>query len=293
MHVLTFDIEDWFHILDNPSTRSETDWARYEPRLARNVDRILEALERHGRTATFFCLGWVARRHPGVLRRICAHGHEIGSHSDMHQLVYQQTRAEFADDLERSLDVLAQATGRRVRLYRAPGFSIVAGCEWAFETMVEAGIEVDCSVFPATRTHGGLPGCGVQGPSVLDTAAGPLRLMPINVARLFGCDVVFSGGGYFRLCPLPLLERLFANSDYAVAYFHPRDFDPGQPVLAGLPLRRRFKSYVGLSGAMSKLERLLACFDFVDVTTAEARIDWNALPRFTLDSRASAFARAG
>ena len=279
MRILTFDIEDWFHILDHDQTRAEADWERYPSRVEANVERILEMLERHNQKATFFVLGWIARRHPGVVRMIGDRGHQFGTHSDTHQLVYEQSRQEFADDLRRSIDVLEQTCGRKIRFYRAPGFSIVAGCEWAFEALVRAGIEVDCSVFPAKRTHGGLPDWRIDGPAVLDTPAGPLKLLPMSVWRVLDQSVVFSGGGYFRLLPAVLLDRLFARQPYVMTYFHPRDFDPGQPVLAGLPMSRRFKSYVGLAGAMGKLERLVGSLDFMDIAAAEAGIDWSAVPR--------------
>ncbi len=280
MRILTFDIEDWFHILDNASTRTETDWARYESRIGRNVERILEALHRHKRRATFFCLGWVARRHPEVVQMICEQGHELGSHSDMHQLVYEQTPQEFERDLRLSIDAVEQSAGQKVRMYRAPGFSIVSGCEWAFEALARARIEIDCSVFPAPRSHGGLPSWKVTGPAILETASGPLKLLPINVVRAFGRSLVFSGGGYFRLCPAPVLEGLFARHNYVMTYFHPRDFDPSQPALPGLSAIRRFKSCAGLKTALSKLERLLERFEFDDIASAERRIDWRTVPRF-------------
>jgi peptidoglycan-N-acetylglucosamine deacetylase len=285
MRILTFDIEDWFHMLDHSATRTEADWGHYEPRIAANVERILETLSRHEQRATFFCLGWVARRHPEVLQMISAQGHEIGSHSNSHQLVYEQTPRQFEADLRESVDALEQAAGQRVRAYRAPGFSIVSSCEWAFEKLAEAGIEIDCSVFPAPRAHGGLPGWSLKGPATLKTAAGSLKLFPMNVVRFFGRNLVFSGGGYFRLCPMRLLETLFARQDYIMTYFHPRDFDPDQPVLPGLSAARRFKSYVGLSSAMQKLERLLGQFSFEDLDSAERHIDWRAHPSFSLDQK--------
>lgn len=284
MRILTFDIEDWFHILDNDSTRGAEEWAAFEPRLEANVGRILDCLDRHGQSATFFCLGWVARRHPDVLRAIHARGHRIGSHSDMHQLAYEQTPQAFAADLARSIESLQAAVGEPVRLYRAPGFSVTAANIWVFEKLVEAGIEVDASVFPAARAHGGLPHWRLSGPALLDTPAGALKLFPMNVASLLGRRFVFSGGGYFRLFPGVVLQRLFARGDYVMTYFHPRDFDPGQPVLDGLPRMRRFKSYVGLAGAMGKLERLLTELDFLDLEAAEAAIDWARVPRLRLDA---------
>jgi polysaccharide deacetylase family protein (PEP-CTERM system associated) len=216
MRVLTFDIEDWFHLLDNEGTRTASDWASYEPRLERNVDRILECLSRHEQKATFFCLGWIARRHPDVIRAICAGGHHVGSHSDMHQLAYAQSPAEYEEDLKRSIATLEDLIGRKVRHYRAPGFSITWANVWAFEKLVEAGIEADFSIFPSLRAHGGLRGLSVAGPMILDTPSGALRVFPINVWHLLGQPLVFSGGGYFRVLPAPLLHAMFMRSDYVM-----------------------------------------------------------------------------
>lgn len=282
MRILTFDIEDWFHILDNSSTRAEGDWTQYASRIERNVEHILEVLGRHKQKATFFCLGWVARRHPKVLQIICEEGHELGSHSDSHQLVYEQKREEFEADLRRSIDAIEQSSGRKIRAYRAPGFSIIQGCEWAFEALAEAGIEIDCSVFPARRSHGGLPEWNLAGPATLITASGPLKLLPLNTVRFLGRSLVFSGGGYFRLCPAPVLEGLFARQPYVMTYFHPRDFDPGQPTLTGLSPARRFKAYVGLKTAASKLERLLSRFQFHDIASADRDTDWQSAPHLAL-----------
>jgi polysaccharide deacetylase family protein (PEP-CTERM system associated) len=236
-------------------------------------------LSRHEQKATFFCLGWVARRHPDVIRAICREGHQIGSHSDMHQLAHEQTPREFEEDLRRSIGDLEGASGQKVRHYRAPGFSITSTNVWAFEKLAEAGIEVDCSVFPATHAHGGLPHWRLRGPALLETGAGTLKLFPMNVLRLLGREIVFSGGGYFRFFPEPLLERMFDGSDYVMTYFHPRDFDPGQPMLWRLSPWRWFRTYVGISGAMAKLERLIARLEFTDLDTAERRIDWSSVER--------------
>jgi polysaccharide deacetylase family protein (PEP-CTERM system associated) len=282
MHVLTFDVEDWFHILDNASTRNEADWPRYESRIEGNVDRILACLARQDQKATFFCLGWVARHHPGVIKAICSAGHTLGSHSDMHQLAYEQAPGEFEQDLRRSLDALQQISGQRVRVFRAPGFSITFRNLWAFEVLRRASIEVDCSIFPAPRAHGGLPKAPIREPAILETRAGPLKLFPMSVLRRLGLSVAFSGGGYFRLMPAPLLNQLFRCSGYVMTYFHPRDFDPDQPLLRDLSLVRRFKSYVGLRGALKKLERLLGCIEFFDLEEAEARVNWASVKRFRI-----------
>jgi polysaccharide deacetylase family protein (PEP-CTERM system associated) len=274
MNILTFDIEDWFHILDNDATRGEREWEGFPSRIHANTDRILDELERGGRKATFFCLGWVARRYPEIVRAIDGRGHEIGSHSAMHQLVYEQGAKEFRRDLRDSIAVLEDTIGGKVQSYRAPGFSITEHTPWAFEALCEAGIQRDSSVFPAPRAHGGFASFGAAEPVVIECGGMRLKEFPINVATVLGRGLIFSGGGYFRLLPYALISRLMSASPYVMTYFHPRDFDPGQPVLDSLPLTRRFKSYVGLRTAWRKLARLLDEFPCVDLRTADEAVDW-------------------
>jgi polysaccharide deacetylase family protein (PEP-CTERM system associated) len=279
MNILSFDIEEWFHILDHGATRTEEEWSNFDSRINSNVDRILLILDDNNQKATFFCLGWIGRHYPEVIRRIDAAGHEIASHSDRHQLVYEQTPREFEADLADSLSVLQDLTGRRVNTYRAPGFSVTAeNREWVFEKLLEAGIEIDCSVFPASRGHGGMPDFSEERPTLIQCRSGQLREFPINTHPVLGRRVVFSGGGYFRLMPYSLIRRFAKNSAYVMTYFHPRDFDKGQPVIGGLSQWRYFKSYYGLSSCERKLRQFLKDFDFVTVGAADTSIGWESVP---------------
>ncbi|WP_080239446.1 polysaccharide deacetylase family protein [Spirosoma rigui] len=274
MNILTFDIEEWFHILDNESTRTEADWSRYETRIYQNMDLIFELLEQTKTRATFFCLGWVADKHPDVIRRIDAAGYEIATHSYAHQLAYEQTPTEFQDDLVRSIKHLQDLTGKKVRSYRAPGFSIKEYNRWVFPILVEQGIEMDCSVFSARRAHGGDASLALFEPGYLNVGGTLLKEFPINTAAILGQDLIFSGGGYFRLLPYTAIQRLMRRSDYVMTYFHPRDFDVGQPMIPGLSRARQFKSYYGLKGCLPKLKQLLTEFPFVDLAEAEKQVDW-------------------
>ena len=286
MRILSFDIEEWFHILDLDSTRTEVQWNRFESRIQANTERILALLEDTGKKATFFCLGWIARKYPEVIRQIHAAGHEVASHSDVHTLVYEQEPQRFADELQKSVSAIEDIIGDKVRAYRAPGFSLTSGETWVVEKLLEAGLSVDCSVFPASRAHGGFPDFGQAGPAIVRCSLGSIREFPMNTMNLFGRPLVFSGGGYFRLLPYWLIRRWTADSAYVMTYFHPRDFDPGQPVIGDLGPIRRFKSYYGLGRAEDKLRRLLNEFDFVDVATAERSIDWDTVPIVQIDDSA-------
>lgn len=284
MNILTFDVEDWFHLLDHPKTEHVSSWGKFESRICGNLDRILDHLDSREQKATFFCLGWIAEQYPELIRKIDAHGHEIGSHSYGHQLAYKQTAVEFRDDLRRSMCLIADITGKTLNKYRAPGFSLTQQSVWLLRVLVEEGIETDCSVFPTSRGHGGLRGFS-SAPAVIRTSSGPLKELPINLFSIPALGgLVFSGGGYFRLLPWWLVRRLVSSSPYVMTYFHPRDFDPGQPVLNGLSPYRKFKSYYGLGGAFKKLEMLIDEFDFVDVDTAVSAIDWSNVPVIEVSS---------
>lgn len=275
MNILTFDIEEWFHILDNDSTKTEADWAKYPTRIHENMERIFQLLENTNQQATFFCLGWVARKHPDIIRSIADRGYEIATHSDLHQLAYEQNRTEFKSDLETSIKALEDVIGKKIRAYRAPGFSIKQENKWVFEVLAENGIEVDCSVFPAKRSHGGFEQFGVAEPCWIDIDGIRLKEFPINTFNGFGTPLIFSGGGYFRLLPYTVLQQLTKQSEYVMTYFHPRDFDAKQPMIEELSRLRKFKSYYGLAGCLGKLQELLTDFPFIDLASAEKLVDWN------------------
>lgn len=275
MKILTFDIEDWFHILDHPSTTSVASWENFPSRLEPGVQKILKILSDHRVKATFFCLGWVGEKYPHVIKEIVDAGHDIGSHSYGHQLVYTQNRETFRYDLQKSMDILQSISGKKILAYRAPGFSITDQSSWAFNELVQSGIKIDCSVFAARRSHGGIPRLSeASKPFELYTESGMLKCFPLNTVKLFGPHFVFSGGGYFRLLPLWVTRRLFNRSDYVMTYFHPRDFDPRQPRLPDLSLGRTFKSYVGLARTEAKLREILAQNVFTTVSEIEKTVDW-------------------
>ena len=275
MRILTFDIEDWYHILDNPLTKTEDQWNNFEVRIHDGVDRILNLLQQHNQSATFFCLGWVGVKYPEIIKKIDEMGFEIATHSHYHQLVYELTPKQFKDDIGRSIKTLEDITGKKVRAFRAPGFSITPESSWAFEILIELGITIDCSVFPAPRAHGGFPDYGDPGPALLKVKGGTLKEFPINFSSIGSRKLVYSGGGYFRLFPQFLLNRFFKTSPYTMTYFHPRDFDFNQPMVPGLSTGRKFKSYVGLKSSLSKLSKLLGTFKFCDLKEAEERTSFD------------------
>jgi len=278
MNILTFDIEEWFHILDNPSTKTIYQWKNYESRIYQNMDRIFNILEKSGAKATFFCLGWIAETYPEVIKDIIARGYEVGSHTRMHQLIYEQSPNNFEEDLERSIKTLEDISGKKVKYFRAPGFSITEGNKWVFEILIKYGIEVDSSIFPSARAHGGFPSYPHPFSSIISYNGLNIKELPINFVKVLGKPIIFSGGGYFRLFPYFFIKKWTKQTDYLMTYLHPRDFDPEQPVLANLSRLRKFKSYVGLKNSKKKFNKLLNDFEFVDIKTAVEMIDWNKVP---------------
>lgn len=275
MKILTFDIEEWFHILDNDSTKCEKNWLSYESRIHQNMDTILGFLEKNKLSATFFVVGWIAKKYPDIVKKIDNLGFEIGTHSHMHQLLYNLSKNEVENDLIKSINILQQITGKKIRCFRAPGFSIVNSNKWVFDILFRNGIEIDCSIFPAARAHGGIPNFSKSTPSLVSHNGVKIKEFPINTVSIFNKSFVFSGGGYFRILPYNLIKRLTSNSEYVMSYFHPRDFDINQPLINELSLFRKFKSYVGLKACLNKLQKWTSDFEFIDLDSANTQIDWS------------------
>lgn len=262
LNALTFDIEDWFHLVGIDAVSNPASWPGLPTLVVERTGFILRLLDEHKTKATFFILGWVADRCPEIVRDIAAAGHEIASHGHMHQPVFSQSPDQFRDDLRRSLDAISRGTPVPIRGYRAPSFSITPGNEWAFDVIAELGFTYDASLFPGKRGHGGYP-CP-ESPHTLKSPSGAaLQELPMSVARFGPVRMAYSGGGYMRLLPLSLIRRGIAQSHRAgrpcVTYLHPRDFAPSGPRVP-MPLTRRFKSYVGLATTERKLRALLGSY---------------------------------
>ncbi len=263
-HALSFDIEDWFHLIEVEATSDTSGWDSFPSIVVDRTRQILDLLSEFNVRATFFVLGWVADRHPELVPMIVERGHEIGTHSFWHRKVFELTPDVFRDDLRRSIEVLEQHPGVKVRGFRAPSFSITPGTEWAFDVMKELGIEYDASLFPANRAHGGYP-CALVPHTRTSPSCGTLAELPMSVMAVGPFRVCFSGGGYFRLFPSWFIERCFVKSEAAgrpsVVYLHPRDLATDCPRVP-MPLYRRFKCYYGQGTTARKLRYLLERFRF-------------------------------
>ena len=280
MNILTFDIEDWYNC---DFISGNFDWDKFEVRIYEGVDRILGELNKRDLKGTFFCLGWLAEKHPDVIRRIDREGHQIGCHSYQHELSFRFDRNEFKDDTLKAKGLIEKVIGKPIKAFRAPGFSITEKNVWALEVLNDLGFEYDCSLFPAPHDYGGFPNYGEAEPAILSLSNGAaMKEFPINIHSLLGKPLVFSGGGFFRLFPYFVIRNWAKQTDYMMTYFHPRDFDPDQPMIQSLPLLRKFKSYVGLKGSFSKFQRFLDDFKFVNLEEADRMIDWDKVRQIKL-----------
>jgi polysaccharide deacetylase family protein (PEP-CTERM system associated) len=269
---LSFDIEDWFQVENLKGAIHSTQWDSCDLRVVNNTRTILELLRKHRTRATFFILGWVAERCPGLVREITAAGHEIASHGYGHELIYTQSPEEFRTDLRRSKELLEGLTGVPVRGYRAPSFSITPETPWAIDILMEEGFRYDSSVFP-TSFHNRY---GFSGSSRFPFCfANGLVELPLSTVRFGGRNIPAAGGGYFRLFPYlffrHLAQRINDEGRALVFYLHPWELDPGQP---RIPIRHdyRFRHYVNLHKTGQRLERLLEDFRFAPLTELTAGI---------------------
>jgi len=261
LNAFSVDVEDYYQVSAFERQIPRNRWDRYDSRIVANTRRVLRLLDRHGVRATFFVLGWVAERFPGLVSEIHAGGHEIGSHSFWHRLIYEQTPAEFRDDLRRSRDVLEDAIGQRVTAYRAPSFSITRRSLWALDILVEEGFCADSSIVPVYHDRYGIPGAE-RRPHRLRLSGGQLWEFPPSVIRFAGIDLPVGGGGYFRLFPLRwtlfCLSRLRRIGQPSMFYIHPWELDARQPRLRLASRMARFRHYVNLAKTESKLDALLS-----------------------------------
>jgi len=263
-NALTIDVEDYFQVSGFERDISRDSWDQYPSRVVQNTRRILSLLEYREIKATFFVLGWVADRFPELVHDIDKSGHEIGSHSYWHRLVYNLDPEEFREDLRRSRDVLQAITGKPVTSYRAPSFSITSKSLWALDILAEEGYKIDASVFPIRHHRCGIPDAPTH-PYIYESETARLWEFPTSVARIGKTNLPVSGGGYFRLFPYCVTSRLLRRVNQQltqpfVFYIHPWELDPEQPRLKVSTRAMRFCHYVNLSTTERKLKRLLQEF---------------------------------
>lgn len=260
-NAMTIDVEDYFQVSAFAPYIARSDWAARECRVERNIERILALLAEHKTQATFFTLGWIAERYPHIVRAIVDQGHELASHGYGHERASDLSRAAFADDITRARKLLEDLGGQAVVGYRAPSFSIGEGNLWAFDALLEAGYRYSSSVYPIKHDHYGMP----DSPRFAYPVREGLLEVPVTTLRMFNKNLPSSGGGYFRLLPYAvsrwLIQQVNARDrQSAVFYFHPWEIDTGQPRIAGIDGKTRFRHYVNIARTHDRIAHLLSDF---------------------------------
>ncbi|MBJ7502280.1 MAG: DUF3473 domain-containing protein [Sphingopyxis sp.] len=261
---LSVDVEDWFQVGAFERTIGRADWDGLECRVEANCDAVLQIFADAGAKGTFFTLGWVAERYPALIRRIVAAGHELASHGYDHKRVFNMTADEFAADLKKTRAILEDISGAPIAGYRAPSFSVDTRTPWAHVILAEQGYAYSSSVAPVAHDHYGWPESPRHAWQPLPGS--DLVEWPVTTARFAGRTLAAGGGGFMRMLPYGFtrwaIARMNGEGHPAILYFHPWEIDPGQPRVAGAPIRSKVRHYTGLSAMAGKLRKLLADFDW-------------------------------
>ena len=270
LNALTVDVEDYFHVEAFAQHIPYHAWDSYEPRVERNVFRILELFARYGVTATFFVLGWVAEKFPNLGKEIASAGHEIGCHSYAHRRLHLMTSAEFRKDLRLAATLIGDQVGKPIRCFRAPSFSIVRETMWAFEILAEEGFFIDSSVFPVRHDFYGIPDANRFPHREHALSNKPVFEFPPSTIRVGNRNYGVAGGGYLRLMSYGMthwaIRRINEVEGHAaLVYFHPWEIDPAQPVIRS-GFRSTVRHYTNLFTMEGKIERLLQEFKFTSLT---------------------------
>lgn len=262
-NALTIDVEDYFQVSAFAKHIDRSEWNTRQCRVERNVNCILEMLRRHETKATFFTLGWIAERFPHLVRQIVDEGHELASHGYGHERASDQTEDAFFADVSRAKILLEDLSGSNVTGYRAPSFSIGAGNLWAFDCLARAGYRYSSSVYPIRHDHYGMP----DSPRFAYEVRPGLMEIPITTLRVLNRNLPSSGGGYFRLLPYALSRWMLGrvnkeDGESGIFYFHPWEIDTGQPRIAGIGSKTRFRHYVNIDRMEDRLNQLLSDFSW-------------------------------
>ncbi len=257
---LSVDVEDWFQVGAFENVIERDDWDGIKTRVESNVDRILDLFAEAEVHATFFTLGWVAKRHPAMIRRIAEAGHELASHGYDHARVFTFDRSAFAEDIRKAREIIEDCSGQKVTGYRAPSFSIDQRTPWAFMELAEQGYLYSSSVAPIAHDHYGWPEAPRFAFKPLPWSE--LVEIPVTTAMLGGRRVAAGGGGFFRVLPYAFSRWAIRQVNRreqrpAVFYFHPWEVDPDQPRVPSAPMRSRLRHYTGLEQMAGKLRDLV------------------------------------
>lgn len=292
MNILTFDIEEWAVAKAGGYGCAEK-YAEYDSYL----NKILDVLDERGFKGTFFCTGMMGTDFPDVVKLIYSRGHEVGCHSFKHTWLNKMTEKEVMEDTRSAVDALEQCIGQKVRSYRAPAFSIGNDNKWAFEILAKCGITIDASIYPAGRDLGGFAQFGQKCPTMVYCNNALFKEFPVCTTIIWGHEMAYSGGGYFRFFPLNFVKKEMAKSDYSMSYFHIGDL---MPESSGLPSKEEFERYYKIPGtlknrylryiktnlgkkkAFAKMMKLINTEVFINLEQADKMIDWEQAPSVLL-----------
>lgn len=262
LNALTIDIEDYYQVSNFEHLVERGEWDSYESRVVNNTRKILGILDETNTKATFFILGWTAEKFPELVKEIDQRGHEVASHGYWHRLVYEMSKEEFRDDLERSLRVLGSLTGKKILGFRAPSCSITKDSLWAFDILKEKGLEYDASIFPIHHDRYGIPGANRYIHKLQNSG---MTEVPFSTIELLGQNIPVAGGGYFRLYPYWFtkwaIKKINSEGHPVLVYIHPWEIDPEQPRIKSGALAT-FRHYVNIKNNESKIRKLLRDFKF-------------------------------
>jgi len=263
---MSVDVEEWFHIPSGSDNILPFDqWDQAVQRVQDVLPKMLDIFEENHVTATFFFLGWIAEKHPDLVKQTLRRGHEVATHGYAHRLIYNQTPDEFDKDIYKAKSIIESITGKRVIGYRAPGFSITPQTNWAFDILVKHGIKYDSSIFPGKRFLGHFDEFNKE-PTIVKTNYGEIIEFPQTIVDFGVLKLSCFGGGYFRLFPKSVflkMARIIAKTNRPlIFYIHPRDIDKDQPVIS-FPFLKRFRHYINISKTEQKLKDISGRFDFI------------------------------
>jgi polysaccharide deacetylase family protein (PEP-CTERM system associated) len=283
LNVLSVDVEDYFHVEAFASRIKYEQWDSFTPRVERNVKQILDLFAKHGVTATFFVLGWVAKKFPRLVQDIARLGHEIGSHGYRHRRLHILTPDEFRRDVRDAGTVLSDQAQQSIRCYRAPSFSIVKSTMWALDILGEEGISLDSSIFPVRHDLYGYPDAERFPSWYVSNEGHRIFEFPPSTIRCWNQNVGVAGGGYLRLMPYGVTRWAIRQINQvqqqpAMVYFHPWEIDANQPrIRAGC--KSSFRHYTNLSTMHGKIERLVQEFRFASLSeVCRLHKSYNAAP---------------
>jgi polysaccharide deacetylase family protein (PEP-CTERM system associated) len=280
VHILTFDIEDWFHTFDKAYYNRPALWETLSTSLEKNVSHICEFLDERNLKATFFWLGWEGEIHKNLIRKVAGRGHEMAAHSFLHRKLESMGPEGFRRDTERVIKTLEDITGRKVKSYRAPGMSVNKNTLWAFEILASLGIQQDSSLIAGSGLGPGVRLIPPE-PCIIDYNGIQIKEFPVVGIPLLGKSFNYSSSGYFRISPYRWLKRNLLKADYSLLYFHPRDFDTKiHHCQDNLYLKLKYR--IGTRGALQKLAKISDKAELISLQEAEKRISWNEVQKIAL-----------